>query len=238
LTNSKRTASVYSTTGGSWGWRVNLTDDEIDNNAGHFVYRLYPPVSSTSVPYSDIPNQIPSRGFIIRKASEIAASSSLAAASQAASRSQAAAASKSDAAAASSTTQSAVTTTQTGSASTTAPTNASQNTAGVVDPVEKSSSGLSTGAKAGIAIGVVALALIAAVAIFFVLRRRRKQPSNTTAELSGQGIHHEDKTMYAQHGNAAPQYQQQGYAAPPSEMEAPVQNQRTYELAGSQAREP
>jgi LPXTG-motif cell wall-anchored protein len=224
---------------------VDLTDDEIDNNQGQFVYRLYPPVSSSSTPYEDIPNQIPSRGFIIRKASEVAASSASAAASQSASRSRAAEASKSEAAAASSTTGSVATTThtgtQTGSASTIVPTNAAQNTGGVVDPTPTPSSGLSTGAKAGIAIAVVALALIAAVAIFLLLRRRRRQTPNpkAMAELSANTAAHENKTMYAHHGgNDAPQYQHQGYASPPSEMEAPMQYQHAHELPGSQAGKP
>lgn len=187
LANIKRTASVYSGNGGTWSYNVELSDNAIDRNGGQFAYRLYPPVSSDSTLYEDIPNQIPSRGFYIRKASEAVASSALAAASQ---------------------------------STTTMPTHAAPTSSGVVDP-SPSNNGLSTGAKAGIAIGVVAMVLLGAIALFLILRHRRRP--NKTAELSANaGVPGSDKTVYPQHDvNSVLQSQHQGNVAPMSEMETP-----------------
>ncbi|KAL3440257.1 hypothetical protein BJX65DRAFT_314957 [Aspergillus insuetus] len=69
-------ASVYSGGGGSWAWRIDLSDDEIDAYNGEFVYRLKPTVDSENAPYDDTEREVPSRGFRILKSSETSSSSS------------------------------------------------------------------------------------------------------------------------------------------------------------------
>ncbi|KAF2501774.1 hypothetical protein BU16DRAFT_599844 [Lophium mytilinum] len=76
-------ASVYSGNGGSWAYAVDLSDDEIDANGGKFVYRLKPTVSSQDAPYDNTEREVPSRGFLIEKASDVAAASSSSAAAAA-----------------------------------------------------------------------------------------------------------------------------------------------------------
>jgi hypothetical protein len=96
-------ASVYSGGGGSWAWKIDLSDDDIDAEDGAFVYRLKPTVSSVNVQYDTTEREVPSRGFRIRKASDVAADAAAASSSIAA----AAAASRSAAAAAAAASQSA-----------------------------------------------------------------------------------------------------------------------------------
>ncbi|KAF2500486.1 hypothetical protein BU16DRAFT_248084 [Lophium mytilinum] len=184
------TPSANSETGGSWAWNITLSDDEIDANGGKFVYRLKPTVASQSSPFNITEDECPSRGFSIKKAADVAASSSASVASAAsaarASASKTASAAvvtitKSGQATASATGSAASTGASTGAAKTGAPTNTSTGTASPSD-----GGGLSGGAKAGIAIGVIALVGIAAIAAFFLWRRHHNKTAGTrAAELSG-----------------------------------------------------
>jgi hypothetical protein len=104
---------------------------------------------------------------------------------------------------------------------TTTPTHATQTSSDVVDP-SPSNGSLSTGAKAGIAIGAVSIILLGAIAAFLILRRRRR--SNKTVKLSvNASVPGSNKTLDPQHNvNGALQYQPQGNVAPISERETPV----------------
>ncbi|OCK73919.1 hypothetical protein K432DRAFT_410300 [Lepidopterella palustris CBS 459.81] len=111
------TPSVHSSDGGSWAYNVSLSDDDIDSNAGKFVYRLKPTVGSQNSPYSTTEDECPSRGFMIKKASDVAAAAASSSAAVAASVSHAAAESRSEAAAAAASSASAASAASTSAAS-------------------------------------------------------------------------------------------------------------------------
>lgn len=200
------------------------------------------PVLSSSAAFVESRNTVVSRGFIIRKKSDIAASL----ASVSASYSRAAATSQSQSPASTLATQ----TTLAGSSvyptafSTGGPTptgasggaaSSDATSSNSTSKKSSSSSGLSTGAKAGIAIGCVALVVLGAAAVFLVLRRRRANNTPTTPELYSP--HFTDKPageLYQQdtvYRHEAPNGGQQAY-----EMPANSDHEYRTELMGSQGK--
>ncbi|KAF2814678.1 uncharacterized protein BDZ99DRAFT_182664 [Mytilinidion resinicola] len=64
-------ANVKSGGGGLWSYKVELSDDEISDNDGKFVYCIKPVVDSITSDYPTTEDEVPSRGFLIQQAVEV-----------------------------------------------------------------------------------------------------------------------------------------------------------------------
>ncbi|KAF9694236.1 hypothetical protein EKO04_008097 [Ascochyta lentis] len=173
------TPSVISKGDATWAYKVDLTDDEIDRWQGAFTYRLMKPVSSSDAAYDDSQTTIFSRAFIIRKKSDVAASISSVSASYSTAAASTTLATQSTPAAnpATPTATNSAEQTSSGTASSSSAASTDSETNSNASLKSKSGGGMSTGAKAGIAIGIVAIVAIVAIAAFLLLRRRRQKAS-------------------------------------------------------------
>lgn len=156
-------ASVNSESGGTWGWKVSLTDEEIDDGGGQFVYRLKPPVASTDEPYDEDSPEAPSRGFRILKQSDPSPTTSTPAPTSSSLP-------------------------PTSAAPTTTPTDAA--TDNNTDSENSGGGGLSPGAKGGIGAGVAVGGIILIGGAFFLWRhyRGRPQPLPPAAAAAAQPL--------------------------------------------------
>lgn len=218
-----------------------MPDEVIDRYKGKFTYRLKPPVSSVDTPFVDDYSQVPSRGFIIRKQSEVAASSaSVAASKSAAIRSLASPTSSSFS---TQTTQSVQTTTTADSGATTTSSDGAPGATGAatsndIQPTNQSNGGgLAGGAIAGIVIGALAIVLLAAIAILLFLKHRRNtaQPAELNA-YAGQAYRPHEKPNYSELNDPNSQQVYAYSVPPPNELSTGREHDYSAELAGHDAR--
>jgi len=181
---------------GSFGWTITIPDKYLSVSA-KYVLRFKAPASN----YNASSPQLSSPGFLVLKAAASSSSSSSSSSSVSTSSSTA-------------TSQSSI-----ASSTPAATTNSTQN-----GPLAESqpSGGLSTGAKAGIGIGISLAALAAAAILGFVLWRRKKQRVN---EQPLEYVPEKDKEIdNMRHPNSGP----------PSELPGSVtRNSAPSELYGS-----
>ncbi|KAF2762463.1 hypothetical protein EJ05DRAFT_481397 [Pseudovirgaria hyperparasitica] len=192
--------------GGTLQWNVYLSNDDIDNHNGQFVYRLKPPVADVNVRFNNSLIEAPSRGFYILK--QVAAASSSAGIPGATQ---------------SPTAQSSSATSPTPSAHTGSTLQGSQ------------SSSISTGAIAGAAVGCVAAVGALAAGVFFYLRRRcsAKKRAALANNMSGGYMNGEHGAPPVYTGGVAGMSEHGGYAtASADQAYYPMKNQGTYEYTG------
>ncbi|KAL3475442.1 hypothetical protein BJX99DRAFT_259389 [Aspergillus californicus] len=187
-------ASVYSGSGGSWAWTIDLTDNDIDDHDGKFVYRLKPTVDSVDSPYDETENEVPSRGFRIIKASDAESSSSSSSTSTSTRDSDSTLTTTvfvttSSSSATESESSDSSTTSTTADSSDTTSTSTSDSSPSTSSPeTPNTSDGLSADAKAGIGAGAaVGGLIIIAGAVFLWWRHRARARAAAAAAGVGAG---------------------------------------------------
>lgn len=137
-----------------------MTDEEIDEGGGQFVYRLMPPVASKDQPYDDDAAEAPSRGFRILKQSDPSPTTSTPAPTSLA---------------------------PTSAAPSTTPTDATSdnNNNGNSD---SNSGGLSPGAKGGIGAGVAVGGIILIGGAYLLWRHYRGRPQHLPPTQAAQPL--------------------------------------------------
>lgn len=139
-----------------------MTDEEIDDGGGQFVYRLKPPVASTDEPYDEDLPEAPSRGFRILKQSDPSPTSSTPASTSSSLPP----------------TSAAPTTTPTDTT-----TDANDSSSGDGD-----GGGLSPGAKGGIGAGVAVGGIILIGGAFFLWRHYKGRPQHLPPAAAAQPL--------------------------------------------------